>query len=380
MWGLADRLRAVKWNAAVVLVVMMLLSVGSLMHTRGEAGWSTLRVVAFDVPLGVAAFALVRLRASRPLGVSVATSALAACSAFATGPAAFALASLAARRDRAQIVAATAASVASAAVLAVTAPSPNDSWWNQTAGAVVLSSAMIGWGLYVGSRRELVATLRRRAERSEADQEHRAQQARAAERTRIAREMHDVVAHHISQISMRAGALAFRQDLSATQLRSEAELIRDTANRSLRELRSVLHVLRSPRTDDLIEAPQPMLLDVPALVAQAEASGQRVDFTNAIDTGVPPEIGRTVYRIVQEGLMNAARHAPRAVVHVQLSDAGQGVGVIVSNRHGPGVGEVTEPGLGLIGVAERVELVGGHFERVISPDTFTIHAWLPCPR
>ena len=80
---------------------------------------------------------------------------------------------------------------------------------------VTFMASVLGWGMYVGSRRELVWTLRQRAERAEAEQELRVAQARSNERARIAREMHDVLAHRISQISMHAGALAFRDDLTA---------------------------------------------------------------------------------------------------------------------------------------------------------------------
>ncbi len=356
---------------------MVLLSVASLAHTTGEFDWTATRAVAFDVPLGAAAFALVTFRRRRPLVVSVGTSVLGAVSALATGPAALALASLAIGRDRHRIIAASAVSVVSAGVLAGVAPSPHDGWWNQTAGAVVLSAAMVGWGLYVGSRRELVGALRRRAERSEAAQRRRADEARTAERTRIAREMHDVVAHHISQVSMRAGAIAFRRDLPAEEMRVESEVIRDTANQALRELRSVLHILRDPRTNTLVEAPQPTLLDVPALIAQAKASGQRVDYASAVDAALPPEIGRTVYRVVQEALTNAAKHAPHSVVHIQLGDTGDGVEVLVSNRVDASRCEPPGSGFGLVGVAERVDLAGGRFEQITSPDTFTIRAWLP---
>ena len=146
---------------------------------------------------------------------------------------------------------------------------------------------MLGWGQFVGSRRELMWNLRQRAERAEAEQELRASEARATERTRIAREMHDVVAHRISHVSMRAGALAFRDDLSVEQMRAESALIRDTANEALHELRAVLHVLRAPSTGELIEQPQPTYADLTALVSGAAADGMRIEFDDSLDVASP---------------------------------------------------------------------------------------------
>ena len=130
--------------------------------------------------------------------------------------------------------------------------------------------------MYIGSRRELIWTLRQRAERAEAEQELRMAQARGTERSRIAREMHDVLAHRISQISLQAGALGFRSDLDADELRANATVIRDLANEALTDLRGVLGVLRDPGTGELAHAPQPTWSDLPSLVDQAREAGLHV--------------------------------------------------------------------------------------------------------
>ena len=109
--------------------------------------------------------------------------------------------------------------------------------------------------MYIGSRRELLWTLRNRAETAEAEQELRVSQARSNERARIAREMHDVLAHRISQISMHAGALSFRDDLTADEMRDSAAVIQEKAHEALTDLRGVLGVLRDDGSGRVGEAP-----------------------------------------------------------------------------------------------------------------------------
>ena len=151
----------------------------------------------------------------------------------------------------------------------------------------VVTAAVLGWGLYIGSRRELVWTLQQRAERAEAEQELRAAQARGNERARIAREMHDVLAHRISQISLHAGALGFRTDLDADELRANATVIRDLANDALTDLRGVLGVLRDPETGEPAGAPQPTWADLPALVDQARDAGLNVELSDRLSGHCP---------------------------------------------------------------------------------------------
>jgi signal transduction histidine kinase len=243
---------------------------------------------------------------------------------------------------------------------------------------VVITVAILGWGAYIGSRRELIWSFRHRAERAEAEQELRIAQARGNERQRIAREMHDVLAHRISLISMHAGALAYRTDLAPEQVRETASLVSDKAHEALAELREVLGVLRAAEPT----RPQPTLVDLRELVAEAEATGMRVvlDDTVPDPAAVPDRIGRTVYRLVQEGLTNARKHAPGSPVTVEVRGAPDGwLRVVVRNgRNGlAGPAAATGAGLGLVGMRERVELAGGRLEVTEDPGTLVLEAWLP---
>src|SRR6476619_4696269 len=137
------------------------------------------------------------------------------------------------------------------------------------------------WGAYVGARRDLVASLRDRAARAEAERELKSEQARLGERARIAREMHDVLAHKVSLIALQAGGLEVNPGVGAERVEQTTGLIRSTAREALEELRGVLGVLRTeqptPASSDGSElAPQPGLAELTALVDSSRAEGARV--------------------------------------------------------------------------------------------------------
>lgn len=367
-----------RWGHAWRLALAVLISAGAFGGSFEGDRDRVAALLVLDIALGAVAFGLVLLRRKHPFLIAVATSALTAVSAAAAGPATLAVTSLATRRVRSQLAWIAAINVAAALLFALVAPG-DGSWVGDLITSVIFVAAMLGWGQFVGSRRELMWNLRQRAERAEAEQELRASEARATERTRIAREMHDVVAHRISHISMRAGALAFRDDLSAEQMRAESALIRDTANEALHELRAVLHVLRAPSTGEVIEQPQPTYADLAALISGVTADGMRIDFDDRLESPPPPEVGRTIYRIVQEGITNARKHAPGARLRIVLSrDDADSVRVTLTNPIGFSHGDTPGAGLGLIGIAERVEVAGGRFTRNIVDGEFTLSAWLPC--
>ena len=131
--------------------------------------------------------------------------------------------------------------------------------------------------MYIGSRRELLATLRERADTAEAEQAARVAQARTAERAQIAREMHDVLAHRISLVTMHAGALTYREDLTADEMRATAAVIQENSHQAMVELREVLGLLRDGPGDSAPELPQPSAVDLPALLDEARASGMRIE-------------------------------------------------------------------------------------------------------
>jgi signal transduction histidine kinase len=367
------------WSHAWRIVVVLVISGATFADTVGGDGAASRALVVVDLALGAVSFGLMFLRRRYPFAVAAVTSALTALSSTANGPSALALTSLATRRSGRQIATVATLNLAGSMVFQAVAPADGEGWFGSAVGSVLVLAALIGWGQFVGSRRELMWNLRQRAERAEADRDRRAAEARANERTRIAREMHDVVAHRISQVSMRAGAMAFRDDLSAEQMRAESTVIRDAANEALRELRSVLHVLRDPTTGDLVEQPQPTYFDIAALVDRTRGDGMRIDFVDEVTTPPSTDTGRTIYRMVQEGITNAAKHAPGALLHVAVANDGPDA-VVVSMTNPRGFGRATPPGagLGLVGIAERVAVAGGRFEQAASDTEFTLRAWLPC--
>ncbi|TWD78962.1 signal transduction histidine kinase [Kribbella amoyensis] len=244
---------------------------------------------------------------------------------------------------------------------------------NMITSAIVYAGA-IGWGLYVRSRRQLLQTLRDRAERAETVAQLEAQQAQMRAREEIAREMHDILGHRLSLLSVHAGALAYRPDASTEEVAGAAEIIRASAHQALQDLREVIGVLRAP----VGELPQPTFSDLPALVEGSRRAGVPVDLELDAPGTLPDHVGRTAYRIVQEGLTNALKHAPGQPVTISVTGApGNGLEVEVSNpapQRPPGVGQ------GLIGLKERAALVEGKLEHGRTPaGDFRLAAWLPWP-
>jgi signal transduction histidine kinase len=244
------------------------------------------------------------------------------------------------------------------------------------AGASLLMVAVaLGWGLFVRARRELVRSLHALADRA-------GDEARAAERRRIAREMHDVLAHRLSLLSVHAGALEFRPDAPPEEVAEAAGVIRESARAALDELRGVIGVLREDGGGSLTDPPQPTIADLDALVEESRAAGMRITALVELGGAAPtPAVGRTAYRIVQEGLTNARKHAPGAAVTltVQAPDGDLRVEVrslapvaVASAPPLPGAGT------GLIGLAERVTLAGGELESGVDPTgAFVLRARLP---
>ena len=190
-------------------------------------------------------------------------------------------------------------------------------------------------GAFLGARRDLVASLRARAEQAETALALRADQARLAERTRIAQEMHDVLAHRISLIGLHAGGLEVRPDAGPEVVERSATLIRETARAALEDLRGCSASCADIGTDDGTTevaadlAPQPQLRDVPRLVASSSAAGVAVTLVDELPgAGVPEVTGRTVYRVVQEALTNVHKHARDAATTIRLA-GGPGGGLVV---------------------------------------------------
>jgi signal transduction histidine kinase len=216
-------------------------------------------------------------------------------------------------------------------------------------------------GLYVRARGMLVDSLRERAERAEAAQRLLADQARQAERARIATEMHDVLAHRVSLIALHAGALEIRPDLPAAKVGEAAALIRSAARQALTELRDVIGVLRDK--ENVPRAPLPTLSDIEPLVAEYRQAGLNVQLDMRVESpdGAPGPLGRDTYRIVREALANVSKHAKGTSAQVRVAGRpGEGLQVVVRNKLPVyRAAELPGAGLGLVGLAERVELAGG---------------------
>ncbi len=341
-----------------------------------------------EIVLGVASFVLVHFRRRAPVPIALAIAAMSAVSGLAAGPATLAAVSVATRRDLPHVVLVGIANFVAAQTWTTLAPFPDNDEVVTAIVNVVVNAGMMGWGLYIGSRREIMWTLRARAERAETEQDLRLGQARSTERARIAREMHDVLAHRITQVSMQAGALAFRDDLDAARLREGLAQIQGQANDALHELRDVLGVLREDDPGPVTARPQPTYDDITALVDEAKSLGLAVDWSDRVDatTPVPPATGRTVYRIVQEGITNVRKHAPGS--EVAISSTGNprsGITVVLANPMHDASGAVVDDhvtgapgaGLGLVGLRERTELRGGRLDQRTEGATFVLEAWLP---
>ncbi|PWI06602.1 two-component sensor histidine kinase [Streptomyces sp. NWU339] len=239
-----------------------------------------------------------------------------------------------------------------------------------------LVAGAIGWGLYVRYRRALIASLEERTAQA-------AEEARRQAREEIAREMHDVLAHRLSLLSVHAGALEFNPSAPASDIQRAAEVIRDSAHQALQDLREVIGVLRAPTAgrDGAEGRPQPTLADVERLVAESHEAGIGVTYhqeAKNADT-LPAVIGRTAYRIVQEGLTNVRKHAADTEITVTVSGRpGEGLTVVVANPL-PGSPGTAIPGAGqgLIGLGERAELAGGRLEHGPRDGSFVLRAWLP---
>lgn len=254
--------------------------------------------------------------------------------------------------------------------------------WISMLAALVSSAAvlaiLVAVGFYVGARRDLLGALKDRAVTAEREAELQVAAGQAQERARIAREMHDVLAHRISLVSMHAGVLAYREDLTQEQTREIAGIIQENAHASLTELRGMLGSLRGD--GDAPALPQPTLASLPDLVVAHQTLGQTVHLDNQIRQ--PEELSsvaaRHTYRIIQEALTNARKHAPGSPVWVTLvGRPGDGLRVEVRNALTGAPSGVPGGRLGLVGLQERASLVGGTLTAGSERGDFVVKAWLP---
>ncbi|MGW1408881.1 sensor histidine kinase [Streptomyces sp. NPDC002403] len=343
-----------RWPAVLVAAV----GCGALVRRRHHP----FGVLAVTVACGVA-FQLLGVRDS-PLVVS---------------PVLVAVYNVAVRTDRRT---AWTSAVVSASVLASTAAMFTPQTWLEpdTVAMVAWTALPAAIGDGVRSRRAYVVAVEERAEHAEHTREQEARQRVAAERVRIARELHDIVAHHIALINAQAGVAVHLVDQRPEQILTALEDIRDTSRSALDELRVTVGLLR--QSDDPVAPrdPMPGLAQVPALLTSFERAGLAVSHTRCGDTEpLDPAVDLAAYRIVQESLTNVRKHAgadhARLCLHYhqeRLTITVEDDGSAGPHRSDPGAGH------GLIGMRERAATIGGSLYAGPRPEGgFTVTAELP---
>jgi signal transduction histidine kinase len=241
---------------------------------------------------------------------------------------------------------------------------------------VIAVAAALGFAVaQVRARAELAE---RNARMAEAAQSAAAQLAAGQERERIARELHDVLAHSMSVMVVQAEAAEELLDRSPGRARGPVQAVQRTGREALTELRMLLGAMRDDEAPEL--APQPGVAQLSDLVEAAARAGQQVHFTleDRLPT-VPPVVGTTIYRIVQEGLTNVRKHAVGATCRIGIHGVDERVRIDISNDPGRGAPyDAAGPGHGLVGMRERVELCGGTLVAGPTPDGgFAVRAELP---
>lgn len=348
-----------------------------------------------DIVLGLVAWALFPFRHRAPLPIVVALVAISAVSTLAAAAAILGIVSISTRRRWREIAVVAVAFTGSTFVVETFFPLPDPvPLWQIGVFTAVLVGVLVVTGMYIGGRRQLRLTLLEQAAGERREQASHLEQARASERARLAREMHDVLAHRLSLVALHAGALEFRADLSPEQKRSTAGVVRENAHLALSELREVLGVLREATGPEAAHAtrPQPTLAGLAELLDDSHTAGTpavlETDATVAAELdSLAPSLSRHLHRIIQEGLTNARKHAPGSCVLVQIGgEAGDRVTLSLSNAlpgphlrpaAGQSVAGHPSSGLGLAGLAERVRLAGGELSAGIHGDRFILQAWVP---
>jgi len=219
----------------------------------------------------------------------------------------------------------------------------------------VVSAAGAVLGDLLRSRAE---ARQRLAEQEVISETERGERARLQERARIARELHDVVAHHLSVVVVRADSAPHRLTAVSEEVQQEFAEIGEAARASLTEMRRVLRLLREDEPQQEL-GPQPGLDQIPELVDSARQAGADVELKGGTVANVDPAVQLTAYRVVQEALSNAVRHAPGASIRVVVGRSANALMIQVLNGRGSTAPATVGSGHGLVGMQERVDLVDG---------------------
>ncbi len=250
----------------------------------------------------------------------------------------------------------------------VAMPSQLDSGWAFGVTAIVFVALLVRW---------LVLSRRQVARLEQVSDLERARRTVLQERTRIARDLHDVVAHHMSMVVVSAQTAPYRHDGVPPGVQAEFETIAATGRQALNEIRGLLGVLRSDA--ELPElAPAPQISDLPELFSSTRRAGVPLTWRIEGSTALVGElIGATAYRIVQECLANASRHAAGSPVTADVNITADGVGIEMRNRLTTPPSVPAVPGLGIAGMRERATAVGGVVAVHDDDGEFVVWAYLP---
>lgn len=267
--------------------------------------------------------------------------------------------------------------VSTSLLMATTMARTGDSFASAGFGWPIAITGLVVLGLLV---RWLTQSQKALLEQSEETELERARRAILEEKARIARDLHDVVAHHMSMVVVQAQTAPYRIDGLSAEAKNEFEAIGSGARAALNEIRGLLGVLRSD--GQLPEhAPQPTAADVPVLLEGSLRAGMQLTsvIEGPLDT-IPESTGLALYRIVQESLANASRHAPGAPVRVQITSGATLTLTITNDPAAPGAAAARSetPGSGIAGMQSRAQAAGGHLTAAARPDGgFEVHAELP---
>lgn len=348
-------------------------------------------LMLLDVILGIIAVSILPLRHRAPLAIAILIAAMLTLSASASGVAVLAVVHIAIVGTRLGLIIVggvwTLALLGNDALIASALGTGTNTTETavSTAAGLLLYVVLVAIGRYRRARSETLRLLRERADNAEREREREVKAAKESERVRIAREMHDVLAHRISLVSMHAGALTYREDLPREKVTEAAQVIQQSAALALKELRELLGVLRDTQHDEP-HMPQPTLAQLAVLLAESRAAGSVIDLQiTGIDApdeqprteGLDPLRSRTAYRIVQEALTNARKHAPGQPVHLRIGRENDRLMIETRNRIPLDSQPTVLSGMGLVGLTERVHLAGGTLTSGPAAGEFVLTAWIP---